>query len=152
TVPQASPPARRGRPKKQENPDADKFRKAVMKKADWERAAQELAREAHETRGASPCGGRHVEELGVLCFYSNQPHSKFASLRQKESDEFRERLKGARIKELACASYATDEKADGGRTLAFLVDAPKGRLSELCGWWDEIVTESVGQILPIPLR
>src|SRR5262249_42024328 len=116
-VQRAQRPAPTGRKRK------EKQMKVKLNKADWQRLAEASARDAHENSYDTRRGVWHLEDVGALCFYNNNPYEKYPTLRDEEVAEFRKRLKAASITELAYATYPPPGAEEAGFTFALIVDA-----------------------------
>jgi transcriptional regulator with XRE-family HTH domain len=143
TIQQAKPPAPTGRRRKKKEGDmASPATKEFLMKAFWAKEAQRMAKDAHENHFPSRRGVWHIADADKLCFYNNNPYAAAPTLRDEEVAEFRKRLKAARIKELAYATYPLPGEESAGYTFAMIVDAGDNRQQELVDWWHEIISAS----------
>jgi transcriptional regulator with XRE-family HTH domain len=94
-----------------------------MSKFEWYCLAREFAIDAYENHLSSRRGIWFLEKLAVLCLYNNNAYANDPTLRDKETDEFRRRMKGEGIKELAYATYPPEGQEGAGYTYAMLIDA-----------------------------
>ena len=95
----------------------------------WQLCALDCARAASEEYFYSRRGThRFFDDVGeegesVLCVYNNNPYARFPSLRDDETNRFRERLRSEGIREIAYATYP-ELGEDAGYSYAMLIDVP----------------------------
>jgi transcriptional regulator with XRE-family HTH domain len=120
----------------------EKPMRVQLTKAEWQDLAKAAARDASENHFPSRRGVWHFSDTDVLCFYNNNPYAADPKLRDEEVAEFRKRLKAARVKELAYATYPGPGEPDAGYTFAMIVDARRDQEATLSAWWVEIIEAS----------
>ena len=101
----------------------------VENQAFWQLCVLDCARHANEEifssrRGTYPFIVDDDEDgESVLCIYNNNPYAVNATLRDDETNRFREWLRSERITELGYATYPEDGE-DAGYSFAMFVDVP----------------------------
>ena len=88
----------------------------------WALVAYQMAQEAHDDYFSSRRGVWLLEDLGVVCIYSNCPYAGHADLRDEETAMIRALLREAGISELAYATYPPKGRAAAGYSYAMLLD------------------------------
>jgi len=112
---------------------------APATKPAWHELAFAFAKDAHEDHFPSRRGVWHIEDLGVLCLYNNNPYANYPALRDEETAAFRKRMRAAGIKVLAYATYPPEGEESAGYTYAMLLDAGQDKQSFVADTMADIV-------------
>jgi hypothetical protein len=111
--------------------------------SELQRLAFDSAKDAHENYFSSRRGIWLFEDNGIVCVYNNNPYADDAKRRDRETAAFRARMKAARIREVAYATYPPAGKEDAGYTYALLLKADDSKLSFIAEALRDTVVEAL---------
>ena len=114
---------------------------AKKTKASWQRMAEFYARDAFEAHWRSRRGLWELGDVGLLCLYNNNPYAHDPTLRDKETAEFRRKLKVEGIKEVAYATYPPEGQEYAGYTYAMIIGAGEEKADWVCDTMEDILRE-----------
>ena len=115
----------------------------VAKKTNWNKVAENIAKEAYEEHFSSHRGIWFLEEIGKLGIYNSHPYPEpFKHIRGWEIAEFQRWLREAGVKELGYATYPPADQDDPGYTYAMILDAGEERLNEVVDAYNNVLQRS----------
>jgi len=132
-------PLEMGRPKQKERAKMDKKRAQQL--------ADGFADDAFKNFFSSRRGIWHIEDVDCLLFYDNNPWENAPSVRPKQIEDLKRRLKGAGIKLLASGGSNETWDAGGKRepySISLLLDCSVDRFNEV----KELAEESLKEFWP----